>query len=127
MLMKKEKEELIMMKIEYTEKGDYKIPNITMKMEEIPTGKYARARYRYLKEHQKAELTIMRIEGKLNEHLTEIQETATKRVEQIVQEMAKQENITEELKAQDQMKWVQLMNNLKMTAEEIVYREIIYA
>ena len=61
--------------------------------------------------------------NELNSHLQEIQDQASKRVEILVEEMAKKENITEELKAQDQMKWVGLMNNIKMTAEEIVATE----
>lgn len=64
--------------------------------------------------------------NELNSHLQEIQDQASKRVEMLVEEMAKKENITEELKAQDQMKWVGLMNNIKMTAEEIVATELIY-
>ena len=65
--------------------------------------------------------------NQLPEHLMNIQEVAMERVEQIVSEMKIKENITEDLKATDQMKWVQLMNNLKMTAEEIVMKELIYA
>ena len=64
--------------------------------------------------------------NELNSHLQEIQDQASKRVEILVEEMAKKENITEDLKAQDQMKWVGLMNNIKMTAEEIVATELIY-
>ena len=115
-----------MTEITYTRQGDYNIPNITMEMEKLPTGKYAMMRLKYLKEHKKGILITLKMEKKLAEHLTEIQETASRRVNQIVEQMAKQEGITEELKAKDQMKWVKLMNNLKMTAEEIVATEIIF-
>ena len=113
-------------KIEYTKQGDYYMPNLTMKKEAIPPGKYSLMRYNYLKNHKNHELTILVMEQKLTEHLTEIQEQATKRVEKIVEDMKKQEGITEELKVQDQMKWVGLMNNIKLTAEEIVAKELIY-
>ena len=65
-------------------------------------------------------------EKKLTEHLQEVQETATKRLNQIIQEMMKKEQITEELKIKDQMTWVQMMNNIKNSAEEIILQEIIY-
>ncbi|MBD9158783.1 MAG: TnpV protein [Clostridiales bacterium] len=113
-------------KIEYTKQGDYLIPNLTMKKEKIPAGKYSMMRYNYLLNHKNHELTILVMNNELNSHLQEIQDQASKRVEMLVEEMAKKENITEELKAQDQMKWVGLMNNIKMTAEEIVATELIY-
>ena len=65
--------------------------------------------------------------GKLNSHLAEIQQTAQRRMEEIVAQMAKAEGVTEELKASDQMKWVGLMNNLQNAAEETVLAELIYS
>ena len=65
--------------------------------------------------------------GKLNSHLAEIQQTAQRRMEQIVAQMAKNQGVTEELKASDQMKWVQMMNNLQNAAEETVLAELIYS
>ena len=65
--------------------------------------------------------------GKLNSHLAEIQQTAQRRMEQIVAQMAKSQGVTEELKASDQMKWVQMMNNLQNAAEETVLAELIYS
>ena len=114
-----------MNKIEYEKQGDYLIPNIAMKEEILPTGKYAIMRKKYLMEHNKAEYMIMRAEKTLGKHLTEIQEMATKMVNQIVEKMAKQEGTTEEMKQTDQMKWVALMNNYKMVAEEQVVRDLI--
>ena len=64
--------------------------------------------------------------GKLNSHLAEIQQTAQRRMEQIVAQMAKNQGVTEELKASDQMKWVGLMNNIQAAAEEIVLKELVY-
>ena len=113
-------------KIEYTKQGDYYIPNLTMKKEKIPAGKYALMRYNYLKNHKNYELTILIMNKQLTKHLTEIQEQAKQRVETIIEQMKKQEGITEEMKAKDQLKWIGLMNNIKMTAEEIVAKEMIY-
>ena len=115
-----------MNKIEYTQVGDYKIPNLVMEREKIPDGKYARMMLNYLKKNNIAQYTILLMDKKLNEHLSQVQEMASKMVESIVEKMAKQDGITEELKAQDQMKWVGLMNNYKMIAEEQVTRELIY-
>lgn len=64
--------------------------------------------------------------GKLNSHLAEIQQTAQRRMEQMVAQMAKENGVTEELKERDQMKWVCMMNNLQNAAEEVVLAELIY-
>ena len=113
-------------KITYTLKGDYHIPNLYFKEEEkIILNKYGRARLRFLKEHKKAEYTIMFIDGVLNEHLKEIQETAQARVDIIVEQLKKKNNLQEELKNTEPLYWTGMMNNLKLEAEEIVYRELI--
>ena len=65
--------------------------------------------------------------GKLNSHLAEIEQTALSRMDQVVAQMAKTEGVTEELKARDPMKWVQLMNNLRNAAEETILTELIYS
>lgn len=114
------------MEIKYTKQGDYFMPNLVMTMQTIPTGKYARMRYNYLKNHKKAELTILEMNEKLTEHLTEVQKMSTTRIDIIIKQLAKQENITEELKSTNQMEWVEKMNNIKNRAEEIVIKEVIY-
>ena len=127
MIMKKSKEEMKMVeKIEYTKQGDYYMPNLVMEKEKIPAGKYALMRYNYLKNHKNHELTILVMNKKLEQHLTQIQEQMSKRVEELVEMMKKQQGITEELKAKDQMTWVGLMNNIRATAEEMAANEIIY-
>ena len=113
-------------KIEYTKQGDYYMPNLVMEKEKIPAGKYALMRYNYLKNHKNHELTILVMNKKLEQHLTQIQEQMSKRVEELVEMMKKQQGITEELKAKDQMTWVGLMNNIRATAEEMAANEIIY-
>ena len=113
--------------IEYVRQGDYYIPNLVIPMkEEIQLNKYGRMRLNYLKEHKRTEYTIMLMEGTLTKHLKEIQETATKRVNQITEELKAKSDLTEEMKNSDPLYWVGTMNAIKGQAEEIVYNEIIY-
>ena len=113
--------------IEYTLVGDYYIPNLTItKQEKIILNKYGRMRLNYLKEHKKAEYSIMLVDGILNKHLKEIQETAQARVEQIINQLKGRSNLTEDMKNTDMLYWVGMMNNFKNEAEEIVFKEIIY-
>ena len=113
--------------IEYNLVGDYYIPNLALKPEEkVILNKYGLLRLNYLKEHKKADYIIMFINKTLNKHLKEVQETAKARVDILIKEFAKQENINEELKAKNQLEWIQMMNNCKNRAEEIVFSELIY-
>ena len=113
--------------IEYHLEGDYYIPNLIMpKQEKITLNKYGRMRLNYLKEHKKAEYSIMLLEGTLNTHLKEIQETATTRVEQIIKLLKEKSNLTEVMKNTDVLYWVGTMNFIKAQAEEIIYKELIY-
>ena len=113
--------------IEYTKVGDYYMPNLVLEKEEkIMLNKYGRMRLKFLKENKKAEYMIMFTKGTLNNHLKEIQDTAQKRLDFMIEELVKKENITEELKAKNQLAWVSMMNNFKNTAEEIVLNELIY-
>lgn len=81
----------------------------------------------YLKEHRKVLYTNLVTEGTLFKHLAEIDQSCNKRMEIIVSAMAKQEGVTESLKAADQMEWVRRMNNIRSRAEEIVLTELVYA
>ena len=113
--------------IEYRLVGDYYVPNLILKKEEkIILNKYGRARLIFLKENRKAEYTIMFINGTLNKHLKEIQETALQRVEVIIEQLKEKNHLTEEMKNTDQLYWVGMMNNFRNTAEEIVLNELIY-
>ena len=97
-----------MAEITYSRQGDYNLPNLLPPQEEpVPRGKYALLRRSFLKEHRRITYTNLLTSGKLNSHLAEIQQAAQRRMEQIVAQMAKAEGVTEELKASDQMKWVQ--------------------
>ena len=112
--------------IEYTKQGDYFMPNLVLEKEKLELNKYGRARLNYLKTNKKAEYMIMFTNGTLNNHLKEIQETAQKRLDFMINELIKKENITEELKEKDQLAWVSSMNSIKSIAEEIIYSELIY-
>ena len=113
--------------IEYTRKGDYYIPNLTLpKQEKINLNKYGRMRLKYLKEHKKADYMTMLMEGTLNLHLKEIQEKAETRVEQIINQLKEKSNLTEDMKNTDQLYWIGTMNSIKNQAEEIVFSELIY-
>lgn len=116
-----------MTEITYTRQGDYNLPNLLPPQEEpILHGKYALLRKKFLKEHRRVTYTNLLTSGRLSSHLAEIQQTAQRRMEEIVAQMAKSQRVTEELKASDQMKWVQMMNNLQNAAEETVLAELIY-
>lgn len=113
--------------IEYNLVGDYYLPNLVLEAEEkVILNKYGLLRLNYLKEHKKADYIIMFMNKTLNKHLKEVQETAKARVDILIKKFAKQDNINEKLKAKNQLEWVQMMNNCKNRAEEIVFSEIIY-
>lgn len=114
--------------IEYIRKGDYYFPNLvdsaSVKANEL--GKYGKLRLKYLLEHKKVDYTILWVENKLRSHLLEIDKTANKRFNLLMKQFIEQENITEELKATNQMEWVRCMNNIKNRVEETIFKELIY-
>ena len=113
--------------IEYHLEGDYYIPNLAMpKQEKITLNKYGKSRLKYLKEDKKADYTIMLVDGTLNTHLKEIQETADNRVQQIISELKDKSDLTEDMKNTDILYWIGTMNSIKEQAEEIVFSELIY-
>ena len=113
--------------IEYHLEGDYYIPTLAMPTQEkITLNKYGRLRLKYLKEHKKADYTIMLINGTLNTHLKEIQETAQTRVDQIINQLKEKSDLTEDMKNTNVLYWVVTMNSIKSQAEEIVFNELIY-
>lgn len=112
--------------IEYHLEGDYYIPDIAMpKQEKITLNKYGRMRLKYLKENKKADYTIMLMDGTLNTHLKELQETADNRVQRIINELKAKSDLTEDMKNTDMLYWVGTMNAIKAQAEEIVFSELI--
>ena len=108
----------------YRQVGDYLIPNLVLPDDgDYQIGKYGRMRRSYLKEHRKILYTNYVMEGTLFKHLSEIDQACNERMEIIVPAMAKQEGVTEALKAADQMEWVRRMNSIRNRAEEIAALE----
>ena len=93
---------------------------------EYPIGKYGMLRKQFLKEHRSAKYQYLLLTGKLTEHLNQIDQEAREQVEMLMKQMAEKKGVTEELKVQDQMKWVRLMIKIKSSAEEIVVKNTIY-
>ena len=110
----------------YTLYGDYYLPDLVLREEEPTYGKYGMLRKQFLKEHRSARYQYMLLTGKLNEHLNQTDQEAREQVETLMEQMTEKQGVTEELKAQDQMEWVRLMNNIKASAEEIVLKNMIY-
>ena len=111
----------------YRQVGDYFIPSITLPDDgEYQIGKYGRMRRSYLKEYRKILYNNYVLEGTLFKHLAEIDQIGNERIENIVSAMAKQEGVTEALKAADQIEWVRRMNSIRNCAEEIVLHELVY-
>ena len=112
----------------YRQVGDYFIPNITLPDDgEYQIGKYGRMRRSYLKEYRKILYNNYVLEGTLFKHLAEIDQACNERIENIISSMAKQEGVTEALKATNQMEWVRYMNSIRNRAEEIILTELVYA
>ena len=111
----------------YRQVGDYFIPNITLPDDgEYQIGKYGRMRRSDLKEHRPSLYSTLILDGILFKHLAEIDQACNERMETIISAMAKQEGVTEALKAADQMEWVRRMNSIRNRAEEIVLTELVY-
>ena len=114
------------MELTYRQAGDYLLPNIQVP-DSPKIGKYGMLRHTFLKNHRKTMLSGLQLTGKLNEHLEQIDRQANEMMEKLTTDMAKAQCVNETLKATDQMKWVQMMNNIKASAEEIVLKEIVYS
>ena len=112
----------------YTMNGDYQIPDLKLtEQPEKPLGKYGRMRKAYLKDHRPLIYNQLLLTEKLYPHLLEIDETANSRLEQMMPQLAKDAGATEQLKANDPMRWVGLMNTCKAQAEEILMAELIHS
>lgn len=106
--------------------GDYYLPMVTVQqMDAEKIGIWGERRRKFLREHMKVTYTGMLIAGTLEEHLIKVNEVAEEMFDLLVKQMADSEGITEKLKAEDQMTWVQSMNNIRARAAEIVREELI--
>ena len=114
------------MELAYRMNGDYQIPNIAMDEQPMESiGKYGMMRKSFLKENRKGTYSSLLLQNKLTAHLLEIDGTAREQIEQATAQMAKAENVTESLKASNQMAWVQQMNNIRQRAEEAVLSDLV--
>ena len=110
----------------YTQVGDYLLPDLKLPEEEQqPIGVWGQRHQRYLKEHRRATYTALLASGKLNSYLADIDRQAEEMFLRLVKQMAANECITEQLKADNQMGWVRKMNNIRNRAMEIVNSELI--
>ena len=111
--------------LNYTQTGDYLLPNLTLNQPWKLLGKYGRLRRTYLKDHRPVLYNTMLLNGSLYPHLMEVEQTAESRMQQMMAELLKQNPAPD--KAQNQLMWVQHMNSLKAQAEELVMTELIYS
>ena len=111
--------------LNYTLHGDYYLPDLELNEEEPVYGKYGIMRKQFLKEHRSAKYQYLVLTGKLTEYLNQVDKEAREKVEMLVEQMAEQWGVTEELKMQNQMEWVRKMNNIRSRAVEIIDVELI--
>ena len=112
----------------YELQGDYYLPCLTLPPEEEkPIGIWGQRHKRYLKEHRRATYTTLLTSGKLNAYLAEIDRQAQERFERLIEQMKQAHGITEQLKADKALEWVQKMNNIRNAVEEVINAELIYA
>ncbi len=104
------------------------MPNLVLNSEDTnyKIGKYGRMKLNYLKNNKKSEYTILLMDGKLNNYIHEIDIACEERIRTIISQQVVNENVTEELKANNQMEGVRCMNSVKNRAEEIILNELIY-
>ena len=114
-------------KITYTQQGDYLLPDLKLSDQpKVEIGIWGKRHLRYLKNHRPIIYTNLLTSCKLTAYLADIDEEATKMFNELVNQIAKQEGVTEKLKADNQMLWVSRMNNIRNLATEIVNKELIY-
>lgn len=107
------------------EKGNL-VPDVELP-EQKPIGKYGKMHLNYLKQHRRGRYSALLGEGRLNAYLSEIDEQAHEMISSLIVEFAKTQGIDEHLKETDQLRWVQMMNNIRAQAEEFVINELLYA
>ena len=111
--------------LNYTLHGDYYLPDLEINEDEPTYGKYGIMRKQFLKEHRSARYQYLVLTGKLTDHLNQVDKEVREKAEILMEQMAVQWGVTEELKMQDQMEWVRKMNNIRSRAVEIIDVELI--
>ena len=112
--------------LSYILHGDYYLPDLAVNEGEPTYGKYGMLRKQFLKEYRPARYQYLLMTGELMAHLNRVDQDAREQVGIMMKQMAEKQGVTEQVKMQDQMKWVCLMNNIKDCAEEIVLKESVY-
>ena len=121
------KDKIIQNGIEYERRCEQYYPLLDLgEQTSYEIGKYGKLHLAFMKQHRRVTYTTLLTENRLNEHLHSIDEQAHEQINIHIAQMAKRMGVTEELKASDPMRWVQLMNNIKSLAEEIVLKEVVY-
>lgn len=113
--------------MDYVLAGDFYIPDMQLPNEERLVGKYGRMHRDYLREHNPIQFDDLVLTGRLWTYLADLNEQAENRLRLMIQQMQEAEGVTEELKARDQMAWVQATNSIRNRAEEILREELIFA
>ena len=116
------------MEITYHQEGDYLIPDLKLSdTTEYHIGKYGRMRKRFLEENHRVIYSYMLLSETLWKHLAEIDEESNVMMDRLVRQMAKKEGVTEQLKSDDWLCWLQKMNSIQSRAEEVVLHDLIYS
>ena len=113
--------------LDYVLVGDYYFPALILAEDSRPVGRWGRTYKRYLKEHHPARYQALLLSGRLNTYLADIDAQAEEQLELLTRQMAEREGVNEELKAANQMEWVQRMNRIQNRAEEVIKAELIFA
>ena len=112
--------------ISYTLHGDFYLPDLKPTEENITLGKWGMMHKDYLEKHKKVLFSTLLIQGKLYQHCADVENQAQQMFDTLIEQLKENEGITEQLKAQDQLEWVQRMGNIQQRASEIIYNELIY-
>ena len=121
------KDRIIQNGIEYERRGEQYYPLLDLgEQTSYEISKYGKLYLSFMKQHRRGTYTTLLTENRLNEHLHSIDEQAHEQIDLHITQMAKRMGVSEELKAYDPMRWVQMMNNIKASAEEIVMKEVVY-
>ena len=113
--------------IKYELRGEQYYPMLEISEQtNYEIGKYGHLHLEFIKKHRRGTYTTLMTEGRLNEHLHNIDDQAHERIDLLITQMAERMDVTEELKVSDPMRWVQMMNSIKVSAEEIVLKEVVY-
>ena len=121
------KDRMIQNGIEYERRGEQYYPLLDLgEQTTYEIGKYGKLHLAFMKQHRRGTYTTLMTENRLNEHLHGIDEQAHEQLDLLTAQMAERMGATEEFKASDPMRWVQMMNNIKASAEEIALKEVVY-